>query len=69
MGEYRDLIISRRNTEILILLAGIKDVFVYFLDLKMKPFEKEKTQNETDFGYFSLHSWKSFVALGLSNNR
>lgn len=35
----------------------------------MKPFEKEKAQSETDSGYFSLHSWKSFVALGLSNNR
>jgi len=35
----------------------------------MKPFEKEKAQSETDSGYFSLHSWKSFVALGLSNSR
>lgn len=69
VDEYRDLTISRRNTEILILLAGIKDIFVYFLELKMKPFEKEKAQSETDSGYFSLHSWKSFVALGLSNSR
>lgn len=49
----------------MVILEGVKCIMAYFLDLKIKPFEKEKTQNDTDSGLFSLNSWKSFVSLGL----
>lgn len=57
---------SYLKEEILVILEGVKSLMTYFLDLKIKPFEKEKTQNDTDNGLFSLNSWKSFVSLGLN---
>lgn len=44
-------------------MGGVTELLSYFLNLSIKPFEKEKNQSEPDSGVFSLYSWKSYVSL------
>lgn len=47
----------------MILFDGVKDLLSLFLNLHLKPFEKEKNQHDTDYGLFSFYSWKSYISL------
>ena len=45
------------------MFGGVTELLSYFLNLHIKPFEKEKNQLEPDSGVFSLYTWKSYVSL------
>lgn len=62
-SSLKDLQISQKNAEILILFEGIKDLLSHFLNLHLKPFEKERNQHDTDSGLFCFYSWKSYIYL------
>lgn len=62
-SSLKDLQISQKNAEILILFEGIKDLLGNFLQLQLRPFEKERNQHDTDSGLFCFYSWKSYIYL------
>ena len=62
-GGQRDIEISIKNSSILILFNGVKELLCYFLNLNIKQFDKEKNQNDPDTGLFNLYAWKSFLSL------
>lgn len=39
-SQHKDIEISKRNSEILILFGGVTELLSYFLNLSVKPFEK-----------------------------
>lgn len=61
--EELNIEISNKQAEILILFMGIKELLSYFLNLHIRPFVKEKSQNEPDSGVFNLYTWNSYVNL------
>jgi hypothetical protein len=61
--SLKDLQISQKNAEILILFEGAKELLSQFLNLHLQPFEKERTQHDTDSGLFSFYSYKAFIHL------
>ena len=62
-SSLKDLQISQKNAEILILFEGVKELLSQFLNLHLQPFDKEKTQHDTDSGLFSFYCYKAFIHL------
>lgn len=62
-NSLKDIQISQKNAEILILFEGVKELLSQFLNLHLQPFEKEKNQHDTDSGLFSFYSYKAFIHL------
>ena len=62
-SSLKDLQISQKNAQILILYEGVKELLSQFLNLHLQPFDKEKTQHDTDSGLFSFYCYKAFIQL------